>query len=650
MPSLSLQKDIAFSVMQHTIAHRIYDFLKDFPPFQFMVKRELLEVCAQATVIYLDKEQLIFKREETYKDRFYVVQQGAVRLSRPSGSSEKVVDICDEGDLFGLKVTREDQYRTTAIANEETILYGLPMEAFYSFAKANKAISNYLIASFSSNIKDPYTLQKSGALLTTYEPERNVQLLGIQQANYSTDVIMCAPDVTIQAAAQLMKVHRVGSLVVAENKIPLGILTNRELRNAIASKINTTTTAVLSIMVTPVVCAPKDITIGQAQLILIKYGINHLVITTSGNTNEEVVGILSKHDIVVSFGNSPTELIKDIKRAQKTKVLRMTWEKATVLLKNYLEQGLPLSHILNIFSELKGALLYRTMELSIAKMDQEPPVPFTWIALGSQGREEQLLYTDQDNALVYTDVTDDKQEVTKTYFLRLANRMNKRLHKIGYDYCPADMMGSNPLYCLSLSEWKEKFTGWIYNPSPESMLLSGIFFDYRRVYGSVQLIENLTTHIYSMLGESSIFFRFMAKDALKNPPPVSFFRNFLVESDGEHKDNFDIKNRAMAPLISAARVLSLYHGLKNVNRTSTRFEQLALSEPENKELYESCAYAFKALLKFRIKQGLRNQDSGRFIMLESLSKSDRLKLKRCFKPLRDVQEVLRLRFQTQNLS
>lgn len=106
----------------------------------------------------------------------------------------------------------------------------------------------------------------------------------------------------------------------------------------------------------------------------------------------------------------------------------------------------------------------------------------------------------------------------------------------------------------------------------------------------------------------------------------------------------------MAPLIGAARVLSLYHGLKNVNRTSTRYEQLATLEPENRELYESCAYAFKALLKFRVQQGLKNGDSGRFIQLESLSKSDRLKLKRCFKPLRDVQEVLRVRFQTQNLS
>lgn len=636
--------------MQHTIAYRIYDFLKEFPPFQYMGKSDLLDVCSKATVIYVSKDEIIFRRADTYKDRFYVIQQGAVKLTRPSGEIDKVVDMCDEGDLFGLKVTHENSYRTTAIGNEETILYALPMEAFYRYATINKTISNYLITSFSSNIKDPYTLERSGSLLTTYQPERNEQLIGIQKAQYSTQVITCDPTVTIHQAAQLMKQHRVGSIVVTVHHMPVGILTNRELRNSIANSMDAATTHVSEIMVHPVVCASEDVTVGQAQIILIKYGINHLVITSKGSSKEEVIGILSKHDIIVSFGNSPSELIKDIKRAQKTKMLRITWEKATVLLTKYLEQGLPISYILSIFSELKGALFYRTMELSLAKMSQPPPVSFTWLALGSQGREEQLLFTDQDNALLYNDVPEENTTQTKAYFLRLANRMNKRLHKIGYDYCPADMMGSNPLYCLSLSEWKSKFKNWIFDPTPESMLLSSIFFDYRRVFGSMQLKDELTSYINDLLREGAIFFRFMAKDALKNPPPVSFFRNFLVEIDGVHKDEFDIKNRAMAPLISAARVLSLHHGLRDIKQTSTRFEQLALLEPENKELYESCAYAFKALLKFRIRQGLLHQDSGRFIKLESLSKSDRLKLKRCFKPLRDVQEILRSRYQTQNLS
>jgi len=636
--------------MQNTIAQRIYDFLKQFPPFQFMAKADLLAICGQATVLYLDKDEIIFNRDQSYSDRFYIVQQGAIKLTRPSNEVIKVVDICDEGDLFGLKVTSTNTYRTTATANEETILYTLPMEEFSAFAKANKAISNYLIASFASNIKDPYTLQQSGALLNTYEPERSAHLLGLEQARYSTSIVSCSPETSLQEAARLMQKHQIGCLVITTKSIPVGVLTNRELRNAVANNIISGSHLVTDAMVTQVICAVPKVTVAQAQLILLKNGISHLIITEDGTTSTEVVGVLSKHDIVVAYGNSPAELVKEIKRAKKTKMLRLTWEKATLLLERYLDQNLPLSHILNIFSELKDALMQRTMELSLSKMQQQPPVPFSWLALGSQGREEQLLYTDQDNALIYEDVPAQDNEATKSYFLRLANRMNKRLHKIGYDYCPADMMGSNPLYCLSLSEWKTQFSIWIKDPSPESMLLSGIFFDFRQVYGTQELVEQLTTSIYDQLSTSSVFFRFMAKDALKNPPPVSFFRNFLVESDGAHKDEFDIKNRAMAPLISGARVLSLFHNLRAINHTSERFEKLAELEPQNKELFESCAYAFKALLKFRVKQGLRNGNSGRFIKLADLSKEERLKLKRCFKPLRDLQEVLHGRFQTQHLS
>ncbi len=636
--------------MQNTIAHRIYDFLKQFPPFSFMAKADLLTICTQATVIYIDKDETIFERDAPYKDRFYIVQQGAVRLSRPSGDHIKIVDICDEGDLFGLKVTSEDTYRTTATANEETILYSLSVEEFSAFAKANKAISNYLIASFASNIKDPYTLQTSGALLNEYQPDKGGDLLGFEKARYSTDIISCDPTTNIQRAAQLMKENQIGCLLVAVDNVPQGILTNRELRNAIANDMLRRDTTVTDVMVKNVICAHPNVTVAESQLLLLKNGISHLVITKDGSQKTEAVGILSKHDIVVAYGNSPAELLKEIKRAPKTKILRLAWEKAIVLLNRYLDQNLPLSHILSVFAPLKDALIQRAMELSLRKMDTSPPVPFAWLSLGSQGREEQLLYTDQDNAIMYENVPENESPVVKSYFLNLANRMNKRLHKIGYDYCPADMMASNPLYCLSLSEWQSQYTSWIINPSPENMLLSGIFFDYRMTYGESQLVEQLTDHIYSHLQQSSVFFRFMAKDALKNPPPVSFFRNFLVESNGEHKDEFDIKNRAMAPFIAAARVFSLCHNLRGIHHTTARFEKLAILEPNNRELYESCAYAFKALLKFKVKQGLKDGTNGRFIHLESLSKSEKLKLKRCFKPLRDVQELMQARFQTQNLS
>jgi len=158
--------------------------------------------------------------------------------------------------------------------------------------------------------------------------------------------------------------------------------------------------------------------------------------------------------------------------------------------------------------------------------------------------------------LVFEDVPADELESTRQYFLKLSKKITDQLHICGFEYCPGDMMASNPKWCLSLSEWKNQF-------------------DYRPLYGDYSLTEILTNHIFSLFNKESIFMSLMAKNSLGNPPPLTFFRNFVVEKDGEHQDNFDIKSRAMMPLTDAARILTLNHQISNVNNTFERFEKLA---------------------------------------------------------------------------
>ncbi len=164
------------------------------------------------------------------------------------------------------------------------------------------------------------------------------------------------------------------------------------------------------------------------------------------------------------------------------------------------------------------------------------------------------------------------------------------------------------------------------------------------MYGDATLAKELTQSIFKTLNEKSLLFNFLGKEAIASPSPLGFFKQFLVENNGDHKDSFNIKQRALMPLINAARLLTLSNNIYEINNTAKRFEKLAEIEPQNKELYQSCSYAFKALLKFKTKQGILHNDSGKFIKLESLTKEEKLKLKRCFKPIREIQEVLSLRF------
>jgi CBS domain-containing protein len=639
--------------MKNSIAERVHDFLKKFPPFDLLSADNLLEVSSQVSILYFEKGDTLYRKNDNFNDYFYVVRNGAIGLFRTEKDQRVTVDICDGGDIFGLRsLILKENYILDAIANEESIVYGIPIKVFESVTENNQKVNNYLITSFASNTFDPYSTQDSGSVFEDYIGNADQNIANLQTAIFTKNTITCAVDYTIQEAAIIMSEHKIGCLVIVNDlKFPIGIITNSDIKNKIATGKFPITAHVKDVMSSPVITFDKCITVAEAQLQMIKNTIGYLCITKDGTPNSKLKGILTQHDIVVSIGNNPSVLLKEIKRAKKTKTLRTARNKANMLLKGYLEQNIPISHILKIISEINDAVTIRVIELSLQKMIEPPPVKFTWLALGSQGRKEQLLFTDQDNALIFEDVGEVKFKETQQYFLTLSKLVTKSLHKIGYSYCPAEMMASNPAWCNTLGTWKKQFELWILSPDEKAILLSSIFFDFNYVYGDQSMANSLSKHISNYSSKNgSNFFQLLGKDALKSPPPLGFFRQILVDQDDEHKDLFNIKNRGLLPLIDAARILILSKQVEGVSNTASRFEKLAQLEPNNKELFNSCSYAFKALLKFKTKQGLLRNNSGQFIEPANLSKEDKMKLKRCFKPIREVQEILILRFRLGKLA
>ncbi len=633
--------------MKNTIAERIYDFLRNFPPFDVLEKDQLLHIASQVKVTYVEKGNFVFKQEENPHQHFYIVKDGAIGLYRTLENDQILVDICDEGDIFGLRpLIQHDHYLMSAKANEESILYAISVDLLKEIIKINGKVQKFIIASFSSNIKTPYAKTNNGHLFANVETLEtiNSNFSEVRTAEFSKNPITCSQHCTIKEAAQEMSSKRVGSILIVEDKNPIGIITDKDLRLKIATGLVSIDENVSKIMSSPVITFSKKITIAEAQIQMIKHKITHLCITENGKPTSDLIGILSEHDIVVMHGNNPSVLIKEIKRAKDTAKLKYIKEKASKLLKGYIEQSIPIIFISKIISEINDAITIKVIELSLAEMETQPSVKFGWLALGSQGRKEQLLITDQDNALVFEDVSTENYKTTKTYFLLLAEKVTEKLHKIGFKYCPADMMASNPNWCLSLTEWKTQFNSWITKPSEDSIMLCTIFFDYNLIYGDKELVSKMSDSIFKSIHTYEIFLNFLGGNALRNPPPLGFFRQFLVEHDGEHKDQFDIKSRALMPLIDAARLLTLSLDIKDKNNTIARFRKLVKIEPQNADLYLSCIDSFKILLRYRTKQGIKYNDSGRYIELNKLNKSEKLKLKGCFKPIKDIQELLNIRY------
>ncbi|MEL7161665.1 MAG: DUF294 nucleotidyltransferase-like domain-containing protein, partial [Bacteroidota bacterium] len=400
----------------------------------------------------------------------------------------------------------------------------------------------------------------------------------------------------------------------------------------------------------PVICEKPDSSLADVQINMVSNGINHLVLTEDGTNQSRVVGVVSKHDVLVLQGNNPAVLVREIGRTKSSAYLRTLRERAEGLLEIYLAREVSISFITTIMTRINDEIIRKCIKLGLARMQSDgrgnPPALFDWLALGSQGRGEQLLRTDQDNALIFEDVPENRYNEVKDYFLQLADYVTESINDVGFAYCPGDMMASNPAWCLPVSKWKEQFSHWMHENTAESMLHTSIFFDYRGVWGDGSLPTKLTEHVFAELrGSSTRFLAALALAALDNPSPLTFFRNFVVERSGENKDQFDLKARAMRSLTDAARVLVLAARRGNVNNTFRRYELLAELEPQNAELYRAAAEAYEVLIRLRATIGLRRGDSGRYLKPSELSRVQRLLLRNSFEPVKEIQSLLEVRFQ-----
>lgn len=634
--------------MKNSLAERILDFLKTYPPFDHVSYTDLYKVAVETNVIYVDKDETLYSQGKPPKDYFYIVNQGAIRIFRQDGEKTIEIEMCDEGDVLGLRpLVVNENYTVNAKAYEESIIYAIPIKTFNEQFENDPEINKYLITRFASNSHVKFSQEDNNTIFADYKRTGQTDYFSSKINNLMTPAVCCKHSKTVQEAALKMSKNKISSIFILKQDKPIGIITNKQLLHTIATGKHSITENVKEIMISPVVTASPEVSIAEAQIIMLKNKVEHVCVTKDGTPNSEMLSMLTQQDIVAALSNNPAVLMKKISKARSIARLREIRQQLNQLLRRYIEQKISFTHTLTVVAELNESINQKAVELSLEEHSKIPNIDFAFFSMGSQARKEQLVPTDQDNAIIFENVDESILEETRASFIELAYVITKNLHTIGFEYCPAEMMASNPVWCLSKDEWKAKFENWIHNPTDKSILLSSVFFDFSFVYGKRELVDDMTTMVYNNTPNNSRFFMFMAQDALKSPSPIGFFRQFLVDQDGAHKDQFNIKQRAIMPLIDAARILTLHHHLRGINNTAERYYKLRELEPQNAEIYEACAYAFKALLKFKTKNGLATlgDDDGKFIKLETLSKSEKVKLRRCFKPIKSIQELITVRFQ-----
>lgn len=637
--------------MTNSIPQQVADFLKKFEPFNFLNNNELITISNGIKIINLEKNQLLFQTNDFLHTSFYVVYSGLIHLSFVSDGEENIIGKCHSGDIFGLRpFFAKNNYQMTAKSREDSLILAIPIEIFKPLMTANTQIMDFLLQSFVTNSRSNFLSENQNNLTEKVQSNENQQdMLYFQNLDYNKKPLIVEINSRIKEVSQLMTDNMQNSVIVVSNSLPIGIVTDTDFRSKVATGRYEIFAAIDKIMSAPVVTVTESISIEEAQLVMLKNDVTHLCVTSDGTENSMVKGVISEHDLVVAQANNPGVLLKQIKKAQSAKDLKLVRDKLSEIIQTSLFKNIPLPNVFSVSGEITLAIVKRSVELSILEMGS-PPTRFGYFVVGSQGRKEQLLVSNQNSFLVFEDVSTEKYRDVKDYFLKLAKRSSTLLEKVGFELPKNGLVASTLNNCKSLTEWKKSYFNWINTPGENTNEINSTFFDFDLAFGDQKIEDILSDSIFDKINSKTLFFDFLGNDTLKKPIPLNFFKKFNLEEIGEHKGKFDIKNRAISPLVDAARLLSLNFSIKNINNTYLRFKQLAIIDTKHSEIYLNCADAFLVLTKFRTKEGLKNDSSGQYINLDELNKLDKEKIKNALAPMRELEELIKDKFQLTQFS
>jgi CBS domain-containing protein len=464
--------------------------------------------------------------------------------------------------------------------------------------------------------------------------------------------LTCLRGMRVAEAAALMTARAAGSIVVvgAQGE-PLGIVTDRDLRNRVVVPGASAELPVAQIMSAPLVSVPHDTPAFEALFEMTRRSIHHLGVVEGGR----LVAVVSSHDMVLAEGAHPLALARAIEAEESLDGLAASAPRLVGVVRWLVAAGAGASEIGRLVAEINDRLVVRALALLERALEAEghgrPPVPYSWLVAGSEGRREQTLKTDQDNGLVYADPSAGDEAAS--YFALLAERMGAALVRLGFPECPGGFMASNPRWCKPARVWREYFASWMESPQPEPIVDASLFFDLRPVGGDDEPGRALWSWVCERSPGSTLFLRYLARDAVLRPSALAWFGRLRVDRSGPHRGRLDLKALAVFPITQAMRVCALSLGLRETHT----LDRLAGAEAAGLLRREDAANlreAYETVARIRLVHQLRCLDEGgaldNFLDPRRLGRGDGLLLKDALHTVAWVQRFVEDRFQTDTLA
>ncbi|WP_057462083.1 DUF294 nucleotidyltransferase-like domain-containing protein [Pseudovibrio sp. POLY-S9] len=597
-------------------SEQVLQFLKSVHPYDVLPETDQEALSNQITVWERVHGAGIYELGEQLPGLF-LIYEGGVEIR---DKNDAVISRLGIRNSFGERgLFLDGRAVTSAKAGEPTVLLVLPPALLTELIAAHQPV-----ARFFDRTQKPRTRENDLAAIPI-------------ESFMAPNPITCRPDDTVQHAAQQMRDARVSSLCVTDAKGGLiGIITVRDLSFKVLAPALSVETSVEAVMTAnPIVLAPSAIGSDLLHLMM-ERRIGHVPIVEG----ERLVGMVTQTDLTRFQAISSAELVSEVARAKDAYDIARVTARIPNLLVQLVAGGSRHEIVTRLISDIADAATRRLLKLAEEKFGP-PPVPYLWLACGSQGRREQTGVSDQDNCLFLDDHVTDEQRLG--YFADLAKFVCDGLNTSGYIYCPGDMMATNPRWSQPLSVWKTYFEGWINKPDPEAQMLSSVMFDLRPIGGEVSLFEDLQTQTLEASSRNSIFVAHMVSNSLKHTPPLSLLRGLATIRSGEHKNTLDMKHNGVVPVVDLARIYALQGQIGAVN-TRARLEEARESGQLSKSGAGDLLDAYDLIAETRIqhqadlvKQGAQPDN---FLQPSSLSDFERSHVRDAFVVVKTMQSAV----------
>lgn len=608
-------------------------FVGSIPPFDLLPDRLLDKLVREIGIGYLRAGEHL-SADKNAQPQLYILRKGALRYLSADG---ELIEKYAEGDICAVFCQKRNEPNTdiAIIVDEDALIYSIDFKTLKVLLIDVPEVIAFLEHSSEQRLHSKKNKLYDEAILSSSISNTLVEDF------YHYPVATISANTSIQNAAIKMTEQGFSCLVVVdENPLSeqstdrkLGIITDKDIRRRCVALGLPTSTSVSEIMTKDIATIDIKCNAYDALIAMTSKHIHHLPVTKLG----KLVGMVSVTDLVNHEGHNTVNMTSIIHKAGSVDELVVISKMLNTLQVKLTKLGSNADHIGKNISAITMAFTIRLIEMAEQNLGPAP-VPYAWLAAGSQARQEQLAHSDQDNALI---ICDSMKPQDDEWFKGLATFVCDGLAECGFIYCPGNVMATNKQWRQPQKKWQQYFDKWVDTPSPEALLNSSVFFDLNTIYGDINLIEKVRNRMLEKTQSSTLFIAHLSANALRSRPPLGFFRDFVLIQDGKHNATLDLKHNGIVPIVDLARIYALSEGIAAVN-TIERLTQCSGTKSLSKASAENLIDAYEFLTSVRLEhQGkllLKEQPVDSYIDPKHISKLEREHLKDAFKVIKVMQD------------